>query len=94
MKYVRNREEAETLAIEVLSYIAGDSQLLPRFLALSGITADEIRGASAVPGFFAGVLQFLLTHEPTLLAFCEVSDYAPQSIARAVALLPGGEILE
>ena len=84
-------EDAEAVAVSALSFVAGDSELLPRFLALTGIEARAIRHAAAEPGFLAGVLQFILAHEPTLMAFCEHSGTAPETVGRALHLLPLGD---
>lgn len=93
-KQINNREEAEELAIAALLFIANDVELMPRFLNLTGITALEIREAARSSGFLAGVLQFILAHEPTLLAFSDASVYPPQAISQAQQLLPGGEHIE
>lgn len=85
------REAAETLAVEALGFVAGDPVLLPRFLGITGIEAASIRRAAAEPGFLAGVLRFLLDHEPTLAAFCASRGRPPEAVARAVAALPGGD---
>jgi len=37
------------------------------------------------------VLAFLLAHEPTLLAFCEATETAPEAVAMAARSLPGGD---
>ncbi|WP_299935410.1 DUF3572 domain-containing protein [uncultured Nitratireductor sp.] len=84
------REEAETIAVSALAFIAADGELLPHFLSLTGIEAHQIRAAAAEPGFLAGVLQFVLAHEPTVLRFCEESGIAPERVARAPAALPHG----
>ena len=83
-------EEAEALAVEALAFVAGDDVLLGRFLALTGIEANQIRRAAAEPGFLAGVLGFLTAHEPTLLAFGAASGRDPASVVRALDLLPQG----
>lgn len=85
------REKAEKIAVSALSFIAADAELLPRFLALTGIEAREIRQAAAEPGFLAGVLQFILAHEPTVMRFSEASGIAPETIAAAPAALPHGD---
>jgi len=87
------REAAEALAVEALSFIAADGKLLERFMGLSGLGAETLRQAAQSPGFLAGVLSFLLNHEPDLIAFCEQTGHQPESIARAFALLPGGNAL-
>lgn len=90
MKTVMSQTEAEGLAIEALAWLAQDKDLLPRFLALTGIEASSIRHAAREPGFLAGVLQFYLGHEPTLMRFCEETGHDPATIEKAAALLPGG----
>lgn len=84
-------QTAEEVAIEALGFIAGDPVLLPRFLAISGIEADQIRQAAREPGFLAGVLQFLMAHEPSLTAFCDASSKEPTHIASALRALPFGD---
>ncbi|MEP9373146.1 DUF3572 domain-containing protein [Mesorhizobium sp. KR1-2] len=91
MQQVSTREGAETIAIQALGFIASDPDLLPRFLAITGIEASAIRHAAQEPGFLAGVLQFVLAHEPTLLGFCEASGIAPGEVAKALRQLPLGD---
>lgn len=85
------RAAAEALAVEALTFIASDQQLLQRFLAITGIEAKDIRRAATTPGFMAGVLQFIAAHEPTLLQFAEASGRDPASVTRAISALPFGE---
>ncbi|MER8654336.1 MULTISPECIES: DUF3572 domain-containing protein [unclassified Mesorhizobium] len=84
------REEAETIAVKALGFVAADPELLPRFLAITGIEASAIRRAAAEPGFLAGVLQFILAHEPTLLRFAEQTGTPPAAIGKALRALPLG----
>ena len=84
-------ERAESIAVEALSFIASDPDLLPRFLALTGIEAGQIRHAAQEPGFLAGVLQFVLAHEPTLMSFSEATGIPPQDAATARDRLPFGD---
>ena len=84
-------EQAERLALEALAYLAGEPELLPRFLALSGIEAAAIRQAAAEPGFLAGVLAFFTAHEPSLQKLAEATGHKPEEFASAAAALPNGE---
>ena len=86
-----NRENAEALAIAALSFIASDAELLPRFLAITGIEASSIRRAAGEPGFLAGVLQFILAHEPTLIRFAEWTGTPPDAVSEALRALPDGD---
>lgn len=83
--------EAEAVAISALGFIASDPELLSRFLAITGIEASSIREAAREPGFLAGVLQFILAHEPTLMRFAEQTGSAPPSVGMALRALPTGE---
>lgn len=85
------REAADDIAVQALVFVAGDAELLPRFLDLTGIAANDIRRAASEPGFLAGVLQFILAHEPSLMKFAEHSNIAPQDVGRALRALPTGD---
>jgi hypothetical protein len=85
------REEAEALAVNALAFVASDPELLPRFLASTGIEAGSIRQAAREPGFLAGVLQFILAHEPTLMRFCEETGTPPAAVGKALKALPTGD---
>jgi hypothetical protein len=76
-------EFAETIGVKALQFLAADPVQLHRFLDLSGLQPQELRAAAADPAFFAGLLDFLLGHEPTLLAFAGEADVAPEDVARA-----------
>jgi hypothetical protein len=84
-------EQAEAIAVSALGFIAADPVLLPRFLAITGIEANAIRQAAREPGFLAGVLSFVLAHEPTLLAFAEQAGIPAASVGEALRALPTGD---
>ncbi|RVB37174.1 DUF3572 family protein, partial [Mesorhizobium sp. M7A.F.Ca.CA.001.16.1.1] len=44
------REEAESIAVKALGFVASDPELLPRFLAITGIEVHSIRKAASEPG--------------------------------------------
>lgn len=85
------REDAEALAIRALGFVAADPELLPRFLAITGIEAGSVREAAREPGFLAGVLQFVLAHEPTLLRFAEETGTPAEAVGKALRSLPTGD---
>lgn len=86
-----SRDDAEAVGIRALAFVAGDPDLLPRFLSITGIDAGRIRQAAGEPGFLAGVLDFVLAHEQTVIAFAEASGLDPSSLAAARRALPGGD---
>ena len=87
----QERENAEALAIRALGFVAADPELLPRFLAITGIEAGSIRQAAREPGFIAGVLHFIAAHEPSLMRFSEESGIPPQQVSAALRALPFGD---
>ena len=84
--------DPETLALLALGHVVGDETLLPRFLALSGVATDELRARAQDPVLLGAVLDFLLAHEPDLVAFAEAQNLPPTAIAIARRKLPGGEV--
>ena len=83
-------EAAEGLAIQALTFIAGDSERLGRFLAVTGIGPAEIRAASREPSFLAGVLEYLVSDERLAAAFAAEAGCEPADLAKAHTSL-GGE---
>ncbi|HTV71855.1 MAG TPA: DUF3572 domain-containing protein [Rhizobiaceae bacterium] len=91
LKKPQKDENAEQIAIVALGFVAGDPELLPRFLTLTGIDPAGIRAAAREPGFLAGVLQFILAHEPTLMKFAEETGTDPAAVGKALRALPAGD---
>lgn len=85
------QEVAEHLAIQALSFIAGDAERLGGFLAATGIGPDQIRTAAREPGFLGGVLDYLASDEPLLLAFCTEAGFDPPLVEKARAVLGAGD---
>ncbi len=60
-----------------------DGDRAQRFLALTGLTPDDLRASLDDPATLAGVLEFLCAYEPDLLAAAEALGVEPQAIAEA-----------
>lgn len=80
---------ADETAIATLAWLANEPDYLSRFLALTGTDPSHLRQAASQPGFLAGVVDFLMSHEPTLLAFCAATGTPPEDVVRAHAVLSG-----
>jgi len=83
------KEVAESLAIQVLTFLADDPERLGRFLAESGIGPGEIRAAAREPGFLRGLIDHLAANERLLTAFAAEAGVDPADIGRAQAALGG-----
>src|SRR6476469_6487738 len=81
------RELAEALAIEALGYLAAEPERLERFMALTGLTPDTLRGAAGEPGFFVAVLDHLAGDESQLLAFAANAGRPPEHVLAARDML-------
>ena len=77
------------MAILALGYIAGDTDELSRFLALTGIDPGSIRIAAEEPGFLSGVLAYISGNERTLLAFATHAGVATEEVEKARLVLTG-----
>jgi hypothetical protein len=84
------REVAEIVAVQALSFVAGDPERLGLFLAESGIGPETLRSAAADPHFLANVLDFVLRDDATVRAFATASELDPTTIAAAREALDEG----
>jgi hypothetical protein len=83
------KEAAEGLAVQALTFIAGDGERLGGFLATTGIGPAQIRTAAQEPGFLIGVLDYLAGDERLLSAFAAEAGRDPADIGKALAALGG-----
>ncbi len=81
------REVAEIVAIQALSFIAGDPERLGPFLAESGLGPETLRTAAANPQFLASVLDFIMRDDATVKAFADASKLHPTNVAAARQVL-------
>jgi Protein of unknown function (DUF3572) len=81
------REAAEIVAVQALSFLAGDPERLGRFLAETGLGPETLRSSAADPNFLANVLDFVLRDDTTVKAFADASKLHPTNIAAARQVL-------
>ena len=60
---------AQAMAIEALAFLGGAPERLTRFLEVSGLSPETLRAAARSPGFFAGLMDYLVSDEALLVAF-------------------------
>ncbi|MBS0272398.1 MAG: DUF3572 domain-containing protein [Proteobacteria bacterium] len=88
------REQAETIALQALSFLAKDDELLGQFLTKTGLTPQELKQRVREPDLLGGVLDAILEDDTILLAFCNVTSLSPETIIKARIALPGGFVLD
>ena len=74
---------AETIALAALGWILGDQPRADRLLDLTGLTPQVLRDRLAETGVQAAVLEFLINHEPDLVAASEALQIPPEQIVAA-----------
>lgn len=79
--------DPELLAIQALSFLAGDPERLTRFLGITGLDPAGLRIAAREPRFLASVLAYLLADEALLLAFAANQQLSPEAVLAASAKL-------
>lgn len=82
-------EAASEIAMKFMVFLANDADQLGRFMALSGLSPDDLRQNLSSPDFQAGLLDFALSEESLLLAFAANAGLDPSAVMRARAGLPG-----
>lgn len=75
--------DAETLALMALAATLTDERRAERFLALTGLSPDGIRGTLGEPSTLAACLAFLEAHEPDLVAVASAIGSTPEALVRA-----------
>ena len=83
------QDEAETLALNVSSFLFSDEDRLAGFLGTTGIDADDLRSNLTTPDIQIGILEYLLSREDILLEFCEANNVDPEYPKAAVTILSG-----
>lgn len=61
----------------------GDGDRAERFLALTGLTPEELRAGLGDPAVQGAVLEFLCGHEADLIAAAEALGLSPAELAAA-----------
>ena len=78
-----SKEEIDTLLIRVVGWIVSDQTRAERMLAVTGLDPDTLRAGLSQPVVLRALLDFVLDHEPDLLACAEALDVKPAEIAAA-----------
>jgi hypothetical protein len=71
------------LALRAVTWIVGEDARAQRFLALTGLTPEELRGGLHSWAVLGSGIDFLLAHEPDLLAAAAALEVEPVELARA-----------
>ena len=84
------QEQAETVAIQALGWMAGNDEVLGQFMGASGASSDDLRAGAGDPAFLGALLDFLMLEDAWVIAFCDAANLPYEAPMRARAALPGG----
>lgn len=83
------KSEAEDIAVAALGFLAAEPARLQRFLALTGVSPDELMAGAGRPEMQASILEHMLGDESLLLAFATHAGVAPERVEPALRSLEG-----
>jgi hypothetical protein len=82
-----SRDDAETIALRAIAFLAEDPRRIGRFLSLTGMEPETLMaGAESTPVQVA-VLDYLLSDESLLMVFSGHAAIPPEGISIARSLL-------
>ncbi|HEX2794055.1 MAG TPA: DUF3572 domain-containing protein [Croceicoccus sp.] len=78
-----------SVALMALSWILQDQVLTDRFIALTGLMPDDLRGSLAEPATQGAILDFLAGNDGDLMAAADGMGVRPERIVAARDALTG-----
>ncbi len=73
--------KAEDIAIQAIQFLSADTDRLISFFNTTGLSIEQLRDNINSHSFLSGILEYLLTDESLLLAFCANNNLNPAIIA-------------
>ncbi len=80
---IPSTEDSSALALHVVAWTVSDAQRAQRMLALTGLDPDTLRAGLDRPATLRALLDFVLDHEPDLMACAADLGVAPARIVAA-----------
>lgn len=90
---MKRQETAETVGLQALAWLAGEDELFQAFLGTTGASTEDVARAAARPEFLGAVLDFLMTEDAHVIAFCDATGHPYTAPMVARAHLPGGQAM-
>jgi uncharacterized protein DUF3572 len=84
------QEQAETVAIQALGWLAGQDDLLGVFLGSSGADVNDLKQMAGDPAALGSVLDFILQADEHVTGFCDDAGLPYEVPMQARQYLPGG----
>ena len=83
MREPATNHDPTALVLNALAATLSEPKRAERFLALTGLDADQLRERLGDPGLLSAVIGFLENHEPDLVAVAEEIGTTPAALVAA-----------
>lgn len=84
-------QQAEILALQALTWLAGQDEIFHTFLGASGAAPQDLAARANEPQFLGMVMDFVLQEDEWVLEFARQAGIAPQQVMVVRQALPGGQ---
>lgn len=88
-KIINDTTDPIVTGLHLLAHIFADADLGARFVAFTGLDADDLRARATEPMVLAAVVDFLAANEPDLVAAADAIGMPPATIIAAGRALTG-----
>ena len=86
-----NEIRLANLADACLSHLVDNPEQLAEFMVHSGLTPSTLRGLVGTDAFAHGLIDYVVSNEPLLLAVAASQGWSPESIGKAWTRLHAAE---
>lgn len=83
MRERATNDDPTAVVLNALAATLAEPRRAERFLALTGLDADQLRTRIGDPGLLVAVIAFLESHEPDLIAVAEAVGTTPGALIAA-----------
>ncbi|TCL10165.1 uncharacterized protein DUF3572 [Shimia isoporae] len=84
-----SHEAAETLALDALTWLVNNDEVLPVFMGATGASVDDLRARAGEADFLGSVLEFLTMDDAWVVAFCDTKGVGYDQPLMAAHVLLG-----
>ena len=86
-----NKEIAETRALEVLTWVLSEDDLIQVFLGTTGASQDDLRSNTSNHEFLVSILDFVLMDDSWVISCSKFMNIDPSQIQIIKMSLDGGQ---
>ena len=86
-----SHEQAEQSAIEVLTWMTSDPEMIGQFLGWSGADVDALKQIAGSPQLISAILDFVMLRDDWVIAASAHLNIKPEKFVELRRALPGGQ---